>query len=181
VAPHLLVLAVATPRDDHDLLRFQCWSGDPDEHWVQEVEEYVQKLARKRAFKTLLFRGADGELDGITVFDRSDVPLAGRRKVPGWHLQAVALSRRLQREEVQCDIEGCDPIMRASEYLFRKTYERMLALDPRRVITTARVHDENTISMVAAARVGLRRVGRDEYDDRYWDMSGEVDPCVGPV
>ena len=66
--------------------------------------------------------------------------------------------------------------MKASEYLLRATFRRMLELDPRRVLVVARVHDENRASIAMCARVGLLRTER-ESDD-YWAMLGEVDPAI---
>jgi hypothetical protein len=102
--------------------------------------------------------------------------LAGRRRVAGWRLEVGALRPSWWGKQIDADIDGCPPTMKASEYLLRATFRRMLELDPRRVLVVARVHDENRASIAMCARVGLLRTER-ESDD-YWAMLGEVDPAI---
>ena len=165
--------------DGHLLLGFRCWTGDDDELWVRDVEEYVRMYALRTAYRVLLFCSAGGELAGVTAFNKQDISPSGTRRVPGWRLEVVALTLRWQRQRVASDIAGAASEMKASEYLMRATYRRMLELDARRVLVVARVHDGNVASMVAAARVGLDRTERE--DDEYWAMLGEVDPDAGPT
>lgn len=167
-------------RDGHVLLAFRCWSGDEEfDPWVREVEEYVRRFALRTADHVLLFETDAGELVGVSAFSRREIDLAGRLRVGGWHFDVIALSLRWQRGSVDADIEGLPPTMKASEYLLRATFRRMLDVDPRRVVVVARVHDENRASMKVCARVGLDRTER-ETDD-YWAMLGEVDPAAGPT
>jgi hypothetical protein len=164
--------------DGHDLLRFRCWDGDPDEPWIGDVEEYVRVLALKSAFRTLVFRDDGGEVAAVTAFDRREVrPFeAARYLVPGWHLQVVAVSLRYQGSLVENDILGCPPAMKMAEYAHRSTYRYMLEIDPARQFITARVHDENRRSIKAAARVDLERTVREDVD--YWRMLGPVNPAA---
>jgi hypothetical protein len=132
----------------------------------------------KDCTKTLLFRERGGPIVGVSAFDRQEIALTDRRRVPGWRLQVIALERSWRGVLVGAELPGCDDAMKASEYVLRKTYERMLALDRRRAIVVAKVHDDNVASMRATARVGLFRTRR--VDDFYWEMLGEVDPAIRP-
>lgn len=143
MADELLVADADPALDGHDLLNFRCWSGDPDEGWVEEVEEFVRRIALRTTFRTIVFRSQEGELAAVSAFDRADVRLAGRRRSPAWRLEVVALSLSWQGKSVDAAIEGCPSPMKAAEFVLRKTYERMLQLDPRRVVVVARVHDDN--------------------------------------
>ena len=163
-------------RDGHALLGFRCWTGDENEPWIREVEEYVRCLALATAYRVLLFETELGDVAGVSAFDRQDISPAGRRRVAGWRLQVVALGLPWQGKLVEADIEGSAPTMKASEYLLRATFRRMLEIDSRRVIVVARVHDDNRASMIACARVGLDRTSRES--DEYWAMIGEVDPTA---
>jgi hypothetical protein len=166
-------------RDGHLLLSFRCSTDEDDELWIQEVEEYIRAFALRTAHHVLLFETDEGDLAGVSAFARQDVSPAGRRRVPAWRLEVIALSPAWQGKSVDADIAGCAPTMKASEYLLRSTFRRMLELDPRRVIVVARVHDDNRASMVAAGRVGLDRTERESPE--YWGMLGEVDPMAGPT
>lgn len=166
-------------RDGHELLAFRCWNGDPDEEYVAEVEDYVRRFALATAHKTLLFHDPAGMLTGVTAFDRAEVRISGRRRTPVWRFQVAALALEWRGQWVEAEIEGCPSTMKASEFLLRKTYERMLGLDRRRVFVVGRVHDDNRASMRACERVGLVRTERE--DDDYWRLLGEVDPAAQPV
>lgn len=137
-------------------------------------------FALSTAYKTLLFHDQSGSLVGVTAFDRSEVQLSGHATTAAWRLEVIALSIRSRGLWVEADIPGCSSPMKASEFLLRKTYQRMLELDPRRVLVVGRVHDDNRLSMAACARVGLVRTEWDE-DGVYWRLLGEVDPAAGPV
>lgn len=136
-------------------------------------------FALRTSYRTLLYETDTGDLAGVSAFDRQEVILAGRRRVPAWRLEVIALSLPWQGKTVDADLDGCPPTMKASEYVLRSTFRRMLELDPRRVIVVARVHDENVASIVACARVGLERTARESSE--YWAMLGEVDPTAGPA
>jgi hypothetical protein len=164
--------------DGHTLLSFRCSTGDEEELWLREVEEYVRRYALPTAHRVLLFESESHELAGITAFNREDISPSGRRRVAGWRLEVVALRRAWWGKAIDADIEGCATTMKASEYLLRATFRRMLELDPRRVLVVARVHDENRASIAACARVGLVRTERESGD--YWAMLAEVDPGAGP-
>jgi hypothetical protein len=146
---------------------------------VEEVEEYIRRFALKTAHYTLLFETEDGEPAGVSAFSRVDIRIGRRRRAPGWHLEVIALTPAWRGKDVDADIDGCSSRMRASEYLLRATFRRMLEIDPRRAIVVARVHDDNRISMAVCARVGLDRTERET--DEYWGMIGEVDPAAGPT
>lgn len=165
--------------DGHALLGFRCSTGDEEEIWLRQVEEYVRRYALPTAHHVLVFEPEPSEIAGVTAFNREEILLAGRRRVAGWRLEVVALSPSWWGKHIHADVEGCPPAMKASEYLLRATFRRMLALDPRRALVVARVHDENRASMATCARVGLLRTER-ESDD-YWGMLGEVDPAAGPA
>jgi hypothetical protein len=166
-------------KDRHLLLGFRCWSGDEDETWVLEVEEYIRLIALRTAERVLLFEPAEGQVAGVTAFGRQEISPSGTRRVPGWRLEVVALALAWQGKSVVAAIAGCAPRMKASEYLLRATFRRMRELDRRRRLVVARVHDGNVASMVAAARVGLDRTRRES--DEYWEMLGEADPAAGPT
>lgn len=177
------VLSVRDARrrlDEHELLSFRCWNGDPDEEYVQEVEEYVRRFALSTAHKTLLFHDASGLLVGVTAFDRADVQLTGRSKTAVWRLEVIALAMTSRGLWTEADIEGCASPMKASEFLLRKSFQRMLELDPRRAIVVGRIHDDNRLSMRVCARVGLVRTERED-NGVYWRLLGEADPAAGPV
>jgi hypothetical protein len=166
-------------RDGHRLLTFRCWTGDEEfDPWVREVEEYVQMIALKHARHVLVFDGDQGELAGVSAFNIHEVSI-GRRRVPAWYFEVIALSLAWQRRTVEADIGGCEPTMKASEYLLRATFRKMLELDKRRTLVEAKVHHDNRASMKVCARVGLDRWGRE--DRGYWPMLGEVDPAAGPT
>lgn len=179
MADELLVADADPARDGHDLLSFCCWSGDPHEVWIHEVEEYVRRIALRTTFRTLVFRSRGGELAGVSAFDRADVRLAGRRRTAAWRLEVVALALPWQGRWVNADIEGCPSPMKAAEFVLRKTYERMLQIDARRVAVVARVHDDNRASMKTCERVGLVRTERESNE--YWAMLGEVNPAAQPI
>ena len=179
--------------DGHSLLGFRCVplhdevlpEEDEDEpleqeapFWVLEVEEYIQRYALPTAHHVLLFEPGSDELAGVTAFNREDISPSGRRRVPGWRLEVVALRPSWWGKSVEADIDGCAPTMKASEYLLRATFRRMLELDPRRVLVVARVHDDNRPSIATCARVGLLRTERES--DEYWGMLGEIDPAASP-
>ena len=132
----------------------------------------------RTARHVLLFKSEDHELVGVTAFNGEDVAL-GRRRIAGWRLELVALDPRYWGRSIDADIDGCPATMKASEYLLRSTFRRMLEIDARRVIVVARVHDDNAESIAMCARVGLDRTER-ESDD-YWGMLGEVNPVAGPA
>jgi hypothetical protein len=202
--PRLTVRKADKARDSHRVLEFRCWpdlvgveyeSGDDGpEHdavmgqgsdgshpfWMLEVEEYIRVIMLKAAHHVLVFESDSGELAGVSAFDRQDVSL-GRRRVPGWRLEVIALALPWQRALVDADIDGCPPTMRASEYLLRSTFRQMHEIDDRRVLVVGRVHDENRPSMVACARVGLDRQEREDPTSEYWPLLGEVDPAAGPT
>jgi hypothetical protein len=185
-------------QDKHALLSFRCTPGgvvapdsndderEPDsaphedELWIREVEEYVRVFALRSASHVLIFESPGGDIAGVSAFDRVEVALSGRDREPAWRLQVIALSVQWQGKSVDADIEGCSATMKASEYILRSTFRRMLEIDKRRVIVVATVHDENRTSMAACARVGLVRTGR-EADPNYWAMLGEVDPAAGAL
>jgi RimJ/RimL family protein N-acetyltransferase len=164
--------------DGHTLLQFRCSTGDEEQFWLREVEEFVRRYALPIAHHVLLFESESGELAGVTAFSREDISPSGRHRVAGWRLEVVALTPSWWGKSIDADIDGCAPTMKASEYLLRATFRRMLELDRRRVLAVARVHDDNRASMAACARVGLLRTER-ESDD-YWTMLAEVDPAAGP-
>jgi hypothetical protein len=179
MSPRTLVVADARRwRDGHEFLTFNCWSGDPDEHYAAEAEGFIRKLALKTTFKSLAFREEDGTLAGVSSFDKAAVqPFEAANYVEhGWQLQVVGVRRDLQGPTVNSDIAGCPPELPISDYVFRKTYERMLELDPTRVIVRARIHDDNRRSIAACSRVGLERTVRESQD--YWRMLGAADPTV---
>lgn len=164
--------------DGHALLGFRCSTGDEEEVWLQEVEEYVRRYALPTAHRVLVFESESRELAGVTAFNRAEISPSGRRRVAGWRLEVVALTPSWWGKSIDADIDGCALTMKASEYLLRATFRRMLKLDARRVLVVARVHDDNRASVAACSRVGLLRTER-ESDD-YWAMLGEVDPAAGP-
>jgi hypothetical protein len=202
--PRLTVRKGDKARDSHRLLEFRCWpdlvgveyEGDEDEQefddsighgadeqtpfWMLEIQEYIRVIMLKTAHHVLVFESDSGELAGVSAFDPQDIVL-GRRRVPGWRLEVIALALPWQRTLVDADIDGCLPTMRASEYLLRSTFRRMLEIDDRRVLVVGRIHDENRPSMVACARVGLDRHDREDPTSEYWPVLGEVDPAAGPT
>jgi hypothetical protein len=178
VADRLHASVATKAADGHDLLGFSCWNRAAEEgaNWLLEVEEYVQRVAVGSAYRTLTFRDSDGKLRGVTAFDKRAVQL-GRVVHSGWHLQVVALAADFRGRLAHSDIEGTKDLMPASEYLFRRTFVEMRAIDPDRQLVTARVHDDNLRSVAAARRVDLLRTER-ETDD-YWLMLGTADPLAG--
>lgn len=78
--------------DDHALLRFRCSTGEEEEIWIREVEEYVRRYALPTAHRVLLFETESRELAGVTAFNREDISPSGRLRVGGWRLEVVALS-----------------------------------------------------------------------------------------
>lgn len=177
-SPALICADATKARDGHDLLAFNCWSGDPKEPYAADAEHYIQKSALRSAHKTLAFRTEDGELVGVSAFDRRLITPyeAAHYRVPGWHLQVIGIDRGFQGTDVTSDLPRCAAEMRTSEYVFRRTYARMLEIDAARVVVTARVHGDNQPSIMAAARVSLERTVR-EFEE-YWRMLGEVDPFI---
>jgi hypothetical protein len=150
--------------------------GSRGREHVAEVEEYVRHFALRTAHKVLLFCDDDGRVSAVSAFDRVEIGLSGRRRTAAWRLQVVALRPQWRGALVEADIKGCPNPMKASEFVLRKTYERMLELDARRVMVVGRIHDENRASMVACERVGLVRTEREDSD--YWRVLGEVDPSA---
>jgi hypothetical protein len=174
-----LVVADGTKADAHALFGFSCWAGGDDEPWAQDADDYVRLFALKEANRTLIFRDSDGEVVGVSAFDRRDIRPSGRVVVLGWHLQVVALTVPWRGKFVACELPRCDGVMKASEYVLRRTYQRMLAIDPRRSLVTARVHEDNMASVRACERVDLLRTERSDLD-AHWDMLGPVDPAIQP-
>lgn len=171
-----LTVADATKaRDAHALLSFACWDGDPELPWAGEAEHFIRTRALASTYKTLVFRAPDRTVAAVSAFDRREVG-AGRRQLAAWHLQVVGVRRDLQRTIVESEIAGCPTEMRVSEYVLRKSFERMIEIDPERVLVTARVHEDNRPSIVACARVDLQRTERERGP--YWRMFGEADPTI---
>jgi hypothetical protein len=185
----------AASADKHRLLTFRCRIGgeitsldeeepvdltDPDaeedEPYVREVEEYVQRFALKTAHCVLIFETEAGEIAGVAAFDRQEIEI-GRRRFPGWRLEVIALSVEWRGKCVEADIEGAPETMKASEYVLRRTFQEMLALDPRRVVVVGRVHDDNDRSIAVCKRVALDRTVRESPE--YWQVVGEADPLAG--
>jgi hypothetical protein len=178
VADQLNASVATKAADGHDLLGFICWNRAAEEEadWLVEVEEYVQRVAVGSAYRTLTFRDSQRKLRGVTAFDKRAVQI-GRVVHAGWHLQVVALAADFRGRQVESGIAGTQSPMAASEYLFRRTFVEMQAIDPDRRLVTARVHDDNLRSVAAARRVDLLRTER-ESDD-YWLMLGTADPLAG--
>jgi hypothetical protein len=164
------------------LLAFRCWTGDEEfDPWVAEVEDFVRMIALKTADHVLLFESESGDLAGVSAFDREDYAPSGPFHVPIWRLEAIALSLAWQGTSVDADIDGCPGTMKASEYVLRGTFRRMLELDPRRTFLVGRIHNDNRASMKATARVGLDQLGQRVLGE-YLEVLGEVDPaarCAG--
>jgi hypothetical protein len=175
---HFTVRDATKGRDGHGLLAFRCFPGGEEELWVAEIEEYVRVFALRTADHVLVFESQEGALAGVSAFDRQDISVSGRLRVAGWRLEVIALAVRWHGQVVDADIDGCAETMKASEYVLRATFRRMLELDPRRVIVIGRVHDDNPASMSACARVGLLRTRRESNE--YWELLGEVDPAAQP-
>jgi hypothetical protein len=170
----------ATKRQhSHEFLRFTCWNGDPDEEeYAAEAEDYIRRRALGSTYKTLAFRDRS-ELVGVTAFDKLAVRphQAARYTERGWKLQVLGITTPYQGTTVSSTLPGCPSEMRIAEYVLRKTYSRMLELDPSRRFVRAVVHDDNVRSWRACARVELER--REREDLTYWRMLGPVDPQVG--
>lgn len=158
---------------------FSCWDGDEDEYWAHEAEYFIRQRAIAETYRTLVFRDHDGLVAAVSAFDKRGVrPNEAAKFVhDGWLLQVVGVRRDLQGGRVESDVASCPGTMRVSEYVFRKTFERMRELDPTREVVTARVHEENRRSIEAARRVGLERTVREDAD--YWRMLGKADPAIG--
>lgn len=206
--PRLTVRRADKARHGHQLLEFRCCQDqayvehehedESDEDapelnapmppgpyesrplWMLEVEEYIRVIMLKTAHHVLVFESDAGEIAGVSAFDRQDISM-GRRRVPGWRLEVIALAVPWQRTTVEADIDGLPPTMRASEYLLRSTFRQMLEIDDRRVLVVGRIHDKNRASMAACARVGLDRHQREDPTSEYWPVLGEVDPAAGPT
>lgn len=178
-APGLTVADATKRQDGHDLLNFNCWNGDPEEPFAAEAEDYIRRLALGSTYKTLTFRASDGTLAAVSAFDRRDVQpyLAARFLVPGWHLQVIGVALPFRSSLVACALPPCPSEVKISEYVFRRTYARMLEADPKRNVVTAMIHGDNARSIEACRRVQLERTVRE--DETYWRMMGSVDPHVG--
>jgi hypothetical protein len=175
--PTLVVADAIKDQDGHDLLRFVCWDGNPDdeEHAV-EAQEFIQKFALT-TFKALTFRHPDGRLVAVSAWDKQLLKIAARRSVDAWKLQVIGVHPSCHGTSVANDLAGGPATLRISEYVLRRTYARMQEIDPTRILVVACVSEFNYRSIEACRRVELERTTRSH--GVYWHMLGDVDPQIG--
>jgi hypothetical protein len=140
---------------------FKCWDRDPAKVWAREVENYVRGRLLWRPDNTTLAFREQGHLVAVSSYYPSTIglPLVEPVEQPSWHLDVLAI--QLQRQRA-----------RLADEILHQTFDEMRDEDPERILVTGFVHNDNTPSLRACARVGLTRlIPRDDY---YWIVLGEV-------
>jgi RimJ/RimL family protein N-acetyltransferase len=161
----VLVWSWADSTNDGEFSDFVCCEGPDAEPWVQQAELYVRAWVLREALPLVLtHRNEDGELVGVSAFERTVVglpPATPEDPVDhaGWHLLVVA---------VALDHRGSG----LSQEVFAGTFEAMRQRDPDRYLVTANVHHQHHVSLRACANAGLtlwRPLDRD-----YWTLAGTL-------
>ena len=151
----------AGPDDRDDLAQFDCWDGNPEEPWADEAQNYVRAWVLSKSAHTIVFKDADGQIVGVSAFSPRliGLPLVQPVEHPAWHVDVVAVVRRLQGNGF-------------AQQIFAGTFEAMQQCGPDRILATANVHRNNARSLSACAKAGLHALM--PLDDHYWILLGEV-------